>query len=53
MTCAAHPVKPDAEMDRAPFVTMQPLPGEAADPAYDGSFWLGPVTASPPAVPIG
>ncbi|MEP9401570.1 hypothetical protein [Sphingomonas sp. VNH70] len=51
--CSGHPVRPDATIDRPPFVTLQPLPGRVRDPAYDGSFWLGPVTASPPAVPAG
>ncbi len=51
--CSAHPLRGDAAIDRPPFVTRKPLPGKPRDPAYDGSYWLGPVTASPPAVPAG
>ncbi len=51
IACAAYPMRSDAPIKRLPFVTLQPLPGRQRDPAYDGSFWLGPVTASPPAVP--
>lgn len=50
MDCAGHPLRGDATIDRAPFITLQPLPGATRDPAYDGSYWLGPVSASPPAV---
>lgn len=49
--CSGHPVRRDATIDRSPFITLQPLPGRQRDPAYDGSFWLGPVSESPPARP--
>ncbi len=49
--CAGHPVSSNGAIERPPFVTLQPLPGAQRDPAYDGSFWLDPVSASPPAVP--
>ncbi|WP_320453213.1 hypothetical protein [Sphingomonas sp. CFBP8993] len=49
--CAAHPLGKDADLDRAPFIALGSLPGQQPDPDYDGIFWLGPVTASPPAVP--
>ncbi|WP_156359855.1 hypothetical protein [Sphingomonas sp. Leaf10] len=47
--CAGHPVRSDSTINRAPFVAVQPLPGTQHDPAYDGWFWLGTVTASPAA----
>lgn len=49
--CAAHPLRADAVLDLPQFVSLRPLPGEAATPDYDGIFWLGPVSASPPALP--
>ncbi|WP_056497643.1 hypothetical protein [Sphingomonas sp. Leaf25] len=49
--CAGHPVRSDAAIERTPFVTLQLLPGTQRDPAYDGSFWLGAVSASSPALP--
>ncbi|WP_156355917.1 hypothetical protein [Sphingomonas sp. Leaf22] len=49
--CAAHPLRADAALDLPQFVSLRPLPGEAATPSYDGVFWLGPVNASPPALP--
>ncbi len=51
MECAAHPLGQDADLDRAPFIALGSLPGQQPDPDYDGVFWLGPVSASPPAVP--
>jgi hypothetical protein len=49
--CAPHSSAPDADLDRAPFIALGALPGQQPDPDYDGVYWLGPVTASPPAVP--
>jgi hypothetical protein len=49
--CAAHPLGKDADLGRAPFIALGSLPGQQPDPDYDGIFWLGPVSASPPAVP--
>lgn len=48
--CAAHPLGKDADLDRAPFIALGSLPGQQPDPDYDGIFWLGAVSASPPAV---
>ncbi|MDR6114775.1 MULTISPECIES: hypothetical protein [unclassified Sphingomonas] len=50
--CAAHSVGADADLKRKPFVALGALPGEQLDPDYDGVYWLGSVTASPPAVPV-
>ncbi|WP_230483082.1 hypothetical protein [Sphingomonas sp. Leaf21] len=49
--CAAHPLGKAADLNRAPFIALGALPGGQPDPDYDGVYWLGPVTASPPAVP--
>jgi hypothetical protein len=49
--CAAHPLRADAELELPPFVSLKPLPGEPVTPSYDGIFWLGPISASPPVIP--
>ncbi len=49
--CGVHPSTADAELDCAPFITLGALPGQQPSPDYDGIFWVGPISASPPAVP--
>lgn len=49
--CAAHPAWTDAKLRRKPFIALGALPDQQPDPDYDGVYWLGPVSASPPAVP--
>lgn len=51
--CASHPAGGHPDLHRTPFVGLGALLGGEPDPAYDGFFWVGPVTASPPAVPRG
>ncbi|WP_343528037.1 hypothetical protein [Sphingomonas sp.] len=49
--CGSHPTTADADLQRAPFIALGALPGQQPDPDYDGVFWVGPISASPPAVP--
>lgn len=49
--CAPHPAWTDSKLKREPFVALGNLPGLKPDSDYDGVYWLGPVSASPPAVP--
>jgi hypothetical protein len=49
--CASHSAGGIAGLDKPPFVALGTLPGSDRDPAYDGFFWVGPITGSPPAVP--
>lgn len=51
MDCGSHAVRAHADLGRPPFVGLGALPGSENDPAYDGFYWLGPVSGSPPAVP--
>jgi hypothetical protein len=51
LDCASHPTQGIAGPNKPPFVALGALPGSDPDPAYDGFFWVGPVTGSPPAVP--
>lgn len=44
--CASRPDKGYEDLNRSPFINLSQV-----DDAYDGYFWLGPVTASPPKVP--
>ncbi|MDH7974286.1 hypothetical protein QH494_19025 [Sphingomonas sp. AR_OL41] len=49
--CGSHPTRDLPDLHRTPFVSLQAFPHEKPDIDYDGFFWLGKVTASPPAVP--
>jgi hypothetical protein len=51
--CAAYAYKPDAALDRPPFIAISPAAAEASGGRYDGMFWVGAITASPPAFPAG
>ena len=50
--CVSNIMRGDAQLKRAPFISLKATPDIDADDNYDGFFWLGPVSASPPfAVP--
>lgn len=49
--CAAYEDKGIASHDRLPFVDISQAAAEAAAGRYHGVFWVGPITASPPAFP--
>lgn len=51
IACGAHPATADADLKPTPFIALRALPGQQPDPDYDGVYWLGPISASPPAVP--
>lgn len=50
IVCAAQPVGPYPDLHHKPYVALGAIPGEKTAGLYDGYFWLGPITASPPAV---
>lgn len=50
LECAAHPISGHANLRRKPFIALGALPGADPNPDYDGVFWLGTVSGSPPAV---
>ena len=41
----------EADLKRAPFIGLGAFPGAEPDPRYDGFFWLGPISGSPPLLP--
>lgn len=49
--CGHHPVKSNSDLKRAPFIGLGAFPGEEPDARYDGFFWLGPISGSPPLMP--
>lgn len=48
--CGSHPAGGSPDLRRPAFLGLGAPPGGPPDPAYDGFFWVGPVTASPPAI---
>lgn len=51
IACGAYPVAGNADLHHAPFLQLGPGPGDAASADFDGFFWVGPLTASPPQIP--
>ena len=51
--CAAYEDKATATPDRPPFVDIGQMGAEAGAGRFHGVFWVGPITASPPAFPAG
>lgn len=49
--CGSHPAKAPVDLHRPPFVSLGAAPGDSEAAAYDGFFWLGPISGSPPAIP--
>lgn len=50
--CGAHPTHGSADLRRPAFLGIGAAPGQDANPAFDGFFWVGRTTASPPAVAL-
>lgn len=48
--CGAQPTPGTATYEQAPFIKIDPTSEEDASEPYDGFFWVGPVSASPPKV---
>lgn len=49
--CNANPARADMQSDRQPYIGFDEFPDERVREAFDGIYWLGPITASPPAFP--
>lgn len=49
--CGSHAFRGDGDLRKPSFIALGAFPGETADGSYDGYYWLGNVTASPPALP--
>lgn len=51
MSCAGHAIAASGTLAGPAGIGLGNAPGTTPDTAYDGYFWLGRVTASPPAKP--
>ncbi|WP_156318124.1 hypothetical protein [Porphyrobacter sp. AAP60] len=51
ITCAASRAGAEGSSDRAPHITVGNLAEPQLARRFDGTFWLGPISASPPAFP--
>lgn len=51
IVCGSYLFNGSADRQRAPFISLTSLQGVDLNEDYDGIFWLGRVSASPPAVP--
>jgi hypothetical protein len=49
VVCADHPAGASDRLEGNPFVSLSMPEGDAKNGFYDGFFWLGPISASPPA----
>ncbi len=49
--CSVHPMRGLTYQGEAPRMGLGSLPGMRRAASYDGYYWVGPVTASPPARP--
>ncbi len=38
------------DLGTPPFIRLGKFPSETSDPSYDGFYWVGPVSGSPPAI---
>ncbi len=48
IACGSYPFRGLADLHRPAFIKLGALPGAETDPDYDGIFWLGKVSTSPP-----
>ena len=49
LECSQFAVGQTSDLTRAPFISLNDdINSESASAAFDGSYWLGPITSSPP-----
>ncbi|AKQ42001.2 hypothetical protein CP97_08150 [Aurantiacibacter atlanticus] len=48
--CGAHDTSGNAAFAREPFIEVYSTSGQQEAASYDGYFWVGPISASPPKV---
>jgi hypothetical protein len=49
IACGPSHTAGTADFKSAPFIRLDKPQGRSRDPAFDGAFWVGPASASPPA----
>lgn len=47
-TCGLHLMRGNADLNRSPFIAVTPSTEGDPVPNYDGFFWVGAITGSPP-----
>lgn len=50
--CGPHPAGATGSFDRNAFIEVGDQTADTAEASFDGFFWLGPITASPPKAPM-
>lgn len=50
INCGAHDTSGNAAFAREPFIEVYSTSGQQEAASYDGYFWVGPISASPPKV---
>jgi hypothetical protein len=53
IVCAASSAGAEGASARGPHITVGALGDPQLERRFDGTFWVGPITASPPAFPAG
>ena len=51
MECADHAGRGNADFDRPPFIDLGVSLGERSAGEFDGIYWVGPISGSPPLLP--
>jgi hypothetical protein len=51
ITCASFRAKAEGAIERPPHITLGDLTIPRQERRFDGYFWIGPISASPPAFP--
>lgn len=49
--CTANAAKANGSFDREPFIAFNDRETDWLDSRYDGFYWIGPISASPPKAP--
>lgn len=51
LDCGAHPSKGEQAFGPDPFIGLEEADNVYGPPVFDGFFWIGPISASPPRTP--
>lgn len=51
LDCSGHTTRGNADFHRSPFIDLGTSLGDKLFGEYDGFYWVGPITASPPLLP--
>lgn len=51
LDCGSHPTKGSPDLRRDPFIELDPVSTDGPNGKYDGFFWVGAISGSPPFAP--